>query len=332
MTASYKAMVVTEIEKGKFSRDIVTRDISLLPAGEVLINVRYSSLNYKDALSATGNRGVTKEYPHTPGIDAAGVVVESTNTNFHTGDQVLVTGYDLGMNTSGGFSQYIRVPGEWTVKLPQDLSLRESMIYGTAGFTAALSVDKLVNYGIKPADGDILVTGATGGVGSVAVSILHKLGYQIIAGTGKPQSKDMLLQLGAKDIVLRDELDDQSGRPLVKGRWAGVIDTVGGNILATALKSTNYGGCVTSCGNVASHELLTTVFPFILRGIALLGVDSVQCPMGLRVGIWDKLSKLWKPDNLNEHVAEVSLQELNDKIDLILSGKLQGRTIVNLEL
>lgn len=332
MITNYKAMVVSEIENGEFSRDIMTRDISSLPSGEVLINVKYSSLNYKDALSATGNRGVTKEYPHTPGIDAAGVVKESTNINFHAGDQVIVTGYDLGMNTSGGFSQYIRVPGEWIVKLPNNLSLKDSMTFGTAGFTAALSVSKLENYGIRPTDGDILVTGATGGVGSLAISILHKLGYHVIAATGKPQSKDMLLQLGAKDIILRDELDDQSGKPLIKGRWAGVIDTVGGNMLATALKSTQYGGCITCCGNVAAYELSTTVYPFILRGISLLGVDSVQCPMNLRMELWDKLSGAWKPDKLHENVEEVSLMELNDKIHQILNGKLKGRTIVNLDL
>lgn len=164
------------------------------------------------------------------------------------------------------------------------------------------------------------------------MSILHKLGYRVIAATGKPESKDMLLKLGAKDIILREELDDQSGRPLVKGRWAGVIDTVGGNILATAIKSTKYGGCVTCCGNVASHELLTTVYPFILRGVSLLGVDSVQCPMNLRTEVWEKLSGLWKPDNLHENVQEVTLEELNDKIDQILEGKLKGRTIVNLDL
>ncbi|MGB5824749.1 MAG: YhdH/YhfP family quinone oxidoreductase [Proteocatella sp.] len=332
MTANYKAMIVSETDKGEFSRDIVTRYISSLPSGEVLINVKYSSLNYKDALSATGNRGVTKKYPHTPGIDAAGIVIESTNVKFRAGDQVFVTGYDLGMNTSGGFSQYIRVPGEWIVKLPKGLSLKESMIFGTAGFTAALSVSKLINCGISPNDGDILVTGATGGVGSVAVSILNKLGYQIIAATGKPQSKDMLLKLGAKDIILRDELDDKSDKSLLKGRWAGVIDTVGGNILATALKSTQYGGCVTCCGNVASHELSTTVYPFILRGVSLSGVDSVQCPMDLRIQIWDKLSEAWKPDNLHENVEEINLNELDKKINQILSGKLKGRTVINLDM
>jgi putative YhdH/YhfP family quinone oxidoreductase len=224
------------------------------------------------------------------------------------------------------------VPSDWIVRLPQGLSLKESMIYGTAGFTAALSVNKLVNYGINPKDGDILVTGATGGVGSIAVSILHKLNYSVVAVTGKAQAEDMLLKLGAKDIICRDELDDKSGKSLLKGRWVGVIDTVGGNILTTALKSIKYGGCVTCCGNVASYELSTTVYPFILRGVSLLGVDSVQCPMNLRIDLWDKLSGVWKPDNLYTNVEEVSLSELNNKIDQILNGKLRGRTIVNLEL
>ncbi len=326
----FKAMVVTESQNSIFSREIMNREISTLPEGDVLINVKYSSLNYKDALSASGNKGVTKKYPHTPGIDAAGVVVESTNGSFQAGDQVIVTGYDLGMNTSGGFSEYIKVPASWIVKLPENLSLRESMIYGTAGFTAALSVNKMISGGILPDAGNILVTGATGGVGSIAVGILHKLGYSVIAVTGKPQAKNMLLSLGAKDIILREELDDNSGRILLQGKWAGVIDTVGGNMLATALKSTNYGGSVTCCGNVASPELLTSVYPFILRGVTLYGIDSVQCPMDLREKIWSTLANEWRPHNLDQNVEEVSLMDLDNKINLILQGKLQGRTIVNL--
>lgn len=328
----FKALSVTESNDSTFVREIINREISSLPQGDVLIKVKYSSLNYKDALSASGNKGVTKNYPHTPGIDAAGIVMESTNESFHVGDQVIVTGYDLGMNTSGGYGQYIRVPASWIVKLPDNLSLRESMIYGTAGFTAALSVYRMISGGIRPDCGDILVTGATGGVGSITVSILHKLGYSVIAATGKPEAKDMLLQLGAKDIILREELNDKSGRILLKGNWAGVIDTVGGNMLATALKSTNYGGIVTCCGNVASPELLTTVYPFILRGITLYGIDSMQCPMDLRLKIWSMLSNEWKLTNLNQNVDEVSLVDLDNKIDLILHGKLQGRTIVNLDL
>lgn len=332
MNNNFKAMLVSETETKEFHREIVTREIKDLPEGDILINVKYSSLNYKDALSATGNPGVTRNYPHTPGIDAAGFVVESNDDNLRAGDKVLVTGYDLGMNTSGGYGEYIRVPASWVVKLPENLSLRESMIFGTAGFTAALSVYKLVNSGVKPQDGDILVTGATGGVGSTAVSILNKLGYSVIGATGKTHEKEMLLEIGAKDIVDRKEIDDDSGRALLKGRWAGVIDTVGGNILATAIKSTNYGGSVTTCGNVSSHEFSTSVYPFILRGVTLFGVDSVQCPMDTRLKIWEKLSLDWKPDNLNDNVDEVSLEGLIEKIDVILEGKNKGRTIVNLEL
>jgi putative YhdH/YhfP family quinone oxidoreductase len=328
----FKAMVVSETEGNKYSREIGQREISSLPEGEVLINVKYSSLNYKDALSATGNKGVTRKYPHTPGIDAAGVVAESSSESFKTGDEVIVTGYDLGMNTSGGFSEYIRVPGAWVVKLPKGLSLMESMIYGTAGFTAALSVYKMVQSGVKKEQGDILVTGATGGVGSIAIGILHKLGYSVVAGTGKAEAKEMLLKTGAKDIILREELDDKSGRPVLRERWAGVIDTVGGNILATAIKTTKYGGSVTACGNVASHEFTSSVYPFILKGVNLLGVDSVQCPMELRLKLWDLLAEEWKPEVLALNVEEVALEGLDEKIAEILEGKIIGRTLVNISL
>ena len=294
MNNKFRAMLVSEKENKEFQREIVYREINDLPEGDVIINVKYSSLNYKDALSATGNKGVTRNYPHTPGIDAAGIVVESNNDNFKANDKVLVTGYALGMSTSGGYAEYIRVPSQWIVKLPQNLSLRECMIYGTAGFTAALSVYKLVNSGVVPSDGDILVTGATGGVGSTAISLLSKLGYNVIAATGKASEKEMLLGIGAKGIVDRKEIDDKSGKALLKSRWAGVVDTVGGNILATAIKSTNYGGSVTSCGNVASDEFSTSVYPFILKGITLFGIDSVICPMDMRVKIWDKLSSDWR--------------------------------------
>lgn len=329
---TFKAMMIYETKDKKFERKIVKKQINELPEGDILINVKYSSLNYKDALSSIGNRGVTRNYPHTPGIDAAGIVVESNNSAYEVGDKVIVTGYDLGMNTSGGFEEYIRVPAEWVIKLPQNLSLKESMIYGTAGFTAALSVYKLVNSGVKPNDGEILVTGATGGVGSIAISILNKLGYNVIAATGKANEKKMLLAMGAKDIVNRRELDDVSGKALLKGKWAGVIDTVGGNMLATAIKSTKYGGSVTCCGNVASHEFSTSVYPFILRGVTLFGIDSVQCPKNIRLEIWHKLSSDWKPDNLSDNVNEISLEGLSEKIDIMLAGKHKGRTIVNLEL
>jgi len=325
----FKALLITE-ENGVFTREVVERQISDLPQGDVLIKVKYSSLNYKDALSANGNKGVTKKYPHTPGIDAAGIVEESLDTRFKKGDSVIVTGFDLGMNTSGGFGQYIRVPADWVVKLPEKLSLRSSMIYGTAGFTAALSVLKLLSSGLKPEDGEVLVTGATGGVGSTAVSMLSKIGFSVTAATGKTGNEAMMTALGAKNIINRNDIDDSSNRPLLKGRWAGAVDTVGGNILATVLKTVDYGGAVTCCGNVASMELNTTVFPFILRGITLFGIDSVQCPMDLRVKTWNKIAEEWISEDMNDYVTEISLAELGEKIDEITAGKAVGRTIVNL--
>ncbi|NLC03617.1 MAG: YhdH/YhfP family quinone oxidoreductase [Tissierellia bacterium] len=326
----FKALQISEIENNIFKREIVKRSIEDLPEGEVLIKVEYSSLNYKDALSSIGNKGVTRNYPHTPGIDAAGIVVNSTVDQFNKDDMVIVTGYDFGMNTSGGFAEYIRVPSKWVLKLPENLSLKESMIYGTGGFTAALSVYKLIQSGIKKEDGDILVTGATGGVGSVAVSILSKLGYNIIASTGKMSEKDMLIKLGAKDIINRKELHDTSGKAMLKGKWAGVIDTVGGNTLATAIKSTNYGGSITCCGNVGGADFSSSVYPFILRGITLYGVDSVACPMSLRQELWEKLSNEWKIHSLNDNIDEVTLEELMVRIDSMLKGQHTGRTIVKL--
>ncbi|MGO1580203.1 MAG: YhdH/YhfP family quinone oxidoreductase [Peptoniphilaceae bacterium] len=332
MVNEFKAMVVKELENGDFKREILTKNIKDLPNGEVLINVKYSSLNYKDALSSIGNKGVTKKYPHTPGIDAAGIVVESKSDRFKKGDQVIVTGYDLGMNTDGGFAEYISVPANWIVSLPKNLSLKESMIFGTAGFTAALSVDKLMKNGVRPEDGDILVTGATGGVGSTAIMILNKLGYSVIGVTGRPDLKEKLISLGAKDIILRNEVDDDSGKLILKEKWAGVIDTVGGNILATAIKSTKYKGSVTCCGNVASHELNINVYPFILRGVSLLGVDSVECPIEEKENIWKKLSEVWKPFEIDKNIEEVGLDDLSNKIDQMLEGKLKNRIVLNLEI
>ena len=327
---NFKAMVVTEAEKDRFVRDIEDRHLDDLPKGDVLVNVEYSSLNYKDVLSAIGNRGVTKNYPHTPGIDAAGRVVESLSKDFKAGDAVIVTSYDLGMNTSGGFGQYIRVPAEWVVKMPEDLSARESMIFGTAGFTAALSVFRLVDYGIVPDMGRILVSGATGGVGSIAVSILTKAGFEVTAVNGVVDEKDFLLEIGAKEVISIEEAIDSSGRPMLKGLWAGGIDTVGGEILATTIKSTKDDGAVTCCGNVGSHDLPLNVYPFILRGVTLMGIDSQNCPMPMRLKVWQKIADEWKLDHLELLTTEVPLEGLNQRIDLILQRKHKGRTIVKL--
>jgi acrylyl-CoA reductase (NADPH) len=325
---SFKAMVVRETDNKKFVREIVARNIDDLPPGEVLIKITYSALNYKDALSATGNRGVTKKYPQTPGIDAVGVVAESQSERFNPGDEVIVTGFDMGMNTPGGFAEYVRVPASWPVKLPKQPTLKESMIYGTGGFTAALSLLKLEQLGLSPKHGPVLVTGATGGVGSNAVAILAKAGYQVTAATGKAEAKEFLLELGATSVITRDEANDATGKPLLKDQWAGVIDTVGGNILATALKSTRYGGSVACCGLVASPELHTTVYPFILRGVNLLGIETSQCSPEIRNEMWKRLSGEWKSSKLASIASECSLEQLEAKIELILQGKVKGRVVV----
>ncbi len=329
-TKTFRAMVVEEREDKRFVRTIRQRRVGDLPEGDVLIEVHYSSLNYKDALSASGNKGVTRQYPHTPGVDAAGEVVESTDTRFKPGAQVVVTGYDLGMNTDGGFGQFIRVPADWVVPLPATLSPQESMVYGTAGFTAALSVFRLQELDLTPDKGVILVTGATGGVGSIAVSLLTKAEYRVCAATGKETEADYLRDLGAADIIPRSELLDTSGRPMLKARWGGVVDTVGGAVLATAIKSAQPHAVITTCGNVGGAELPITVYPFILRGVSLLGVDSAACPMAKRLQVWEKISGPWKLKNLDRLSAEISLDELDADIDRMLQGQLTGRKVVNL--
>ncbi len=325
--ATYRALWVTE--EPQFQQQVSRRDFAQLPAGEVLVRVHYSSLNYKDALSATGNRGVTREFPHTPGIDAAGVVEDSSVEGFAAGDDVIVTGYDLGMNTYGGLADYIRVPADWLIKRPAGLSLREAMILGTAGFTAGLCVRKLVEAGIKPEDGDVLVTGATGGVGSVAVKLLSQLGYSVVAATGKAEQEPFLRQLGASSVIDRNELGEGTERPMLKSRWAAAVDTVGGDILFNVIKSLNYGGSVACCGLTAGTHFAGNVFPFILRGVNLLGVDSVELPLVAKASMWDMLSLQWKMD-LEALVEEISLEETPQAIAKILAGQQKGRVLVNI--
>ncbi len=298
-----------------------------LPQGEVLIRVTHSSLNYKDALSATGNPGVTRKFPHTPGIDAAGVVEESASPSFKPGDAVLVTGYDLGMDTDGGFAQYCRVPASWVVPLPAGLSAEESMMLGTAGFTAGLGVWHLVESGIKPEKGPVLVTGASGGVGSIAVSILARLGYYVVASS-IPEDADYLKNLGARECINRQDLQAESPKAMLPERWAAVYDTVGGRTLENAIKGTKYMGSVACCGMVGGGALSLTVFPFILRGVRLLGVDSVQCPMDPRLPVWKKLAGEWKPARLKEMSSTITLDGLGEKIGMILNGAVRGRTVV----
>lgn len=329
--SSFKALQVSETEGGRFESKIVERATDDLPAGEVLIRVRYSSLNFKDALSASGNRGVTRSYPHTPGIDAAGVVASSSVAEFAEGDEVIVTGYDLGMNTAGGFGQYIRVPAAWVIKRPQGLSLRDAMILGTAGLTAALCVDKLEQAGLEPGDAPVLVTGATGGVGSIAVALLASLGYKVAAVTGKADQADFLTRLGATQIVERAALQAGVEKALLKEQWNGAVDTVGGDILFNVVKSLQRGASVACCGLTAGTHFQASVLPFILRGVNLLGVDSVEIPLVVKASMWDKLSLQWKLANLDELAHEINLEQLPEAIERILAGGQVGRVLVRLD-
>jgi putative YhdH/YhfP family quinone oxidoreductase len=325
----YTAFQVSETENG-FSGNIELLDTENLLVGNVLIKVVYSSLNYKDALSATGNKGVTKNYPHTPGIDAAGIVVESLVDRFKTGDEVIVTGFDLGMNTPGGFAEYIRVPAEWIEKLPEGLSLKESMILGTAGFTAAVSVMRLAEI-VKPEDGKIVITGASGGVGSIALSILSKLGYQTVAISGKEQEFEFLKSLGANEIIHRKEWTELPEKPILTARFAGAIDTVGGDILVKVIKSIHQNGAVTTCGSVASVSLNNmSVFPFILRAVTLIGISAQNYPASQRGMVWNNLAGPYKIESLLNIYQEITLSELSDTIQLILIGKIKGRTIIKI--
>jgi putative YhdH/YhfP family quinone oxidoreductase len=330
MPETFAALVVEETEHGTYKRFVQQRTFDMLPDNDVLIRVHYSALNYKDALSAAGNKGITRQYPHTPGIDASGIIVGSRDPHFPTGDKVIVTSYDLGQNTSGGFGEYICVPGNWIVPLPEGLTLRESMILGTAGFTAALGVHHLIDNHTKPDDGSVLVTGATGGVGSLTVVLLDLNDFNVIAATGKTDQKEFLTSLGAADIIHRDEIYDESGKPLLSGRWAAAIDTVGGKMLDAVLRQINHNGTAACCGNILGGKLETSIYPFILRGISLMGIDSGRCVMPLRKEIWNRLAGGWKVPNLNKIARECFLNDLNDEVDKILAGKQVGKILVNI--
>ena len=327
-SSTFKAFRIEEND-GNFQGSIKEMEFGALNNNEVLVKVHYSSLNYKDALSASGNKGVTRNYPHTPGIDAVGTIEKSNSDLFTIGEKVIVTSYDLGMNTDGGFAEYIQVPSEWLVRLPKEMTMKEAMIYGTAGLTAGMSVLRLTEL-IKPEDGKIAVSGATGGVGALSVSILSKLGYSVVAITGKETERDYLIHLGAEEVLLRNEIENFARKPLLKPLFAGAIDTVGGVILENIIKSTNSIGVVTCCGNVASPKLDLTVFPFILRGVTLIGIDSQNYPMKYREIVWNKLAGKWKPKQLDATCNEIKLEDVAQKIELMLKGKLKGRTVLTL--
>jgi len=328
MNSVFNALLITERD-GKFVKEIKQLKTDQLPDNELLIKVCYSSVNYKDALSASGNRGVTRRFPHVPGIDAAGIVVKSKTQSFTLGDEVFITGYDLGMNTWGGFSQYISIPAKWATHLPKGLSLKDVMCYGTAGLTAGLSIYRLLDSGISPGKGSVAVSGATGGVGSIAIAILHKLGFKVTAITGKNDEQYLLNILGATQIVSREQfIQTYDTKALCTPAFAAGIDTCGGPILSGMLKAMSYGGTVTCCGMLTSLDINTSIFPFILRGVSLAGIDSVHTPSDIRKQVWQLLSTGWKPDNLNELASEITLPELPSVLDKLLNGQAKGRYVL----
>ena len=321
----YSAYYVEEND-GEFSSSISELELQKPEDGFVQIEVSHSSLNYKDALSASGNKGVTRNYPFVPGIDAAGTIADANSSQFTDGDEVIVTGYDMGMNTPGGFGEYINVPAEWVVKKPANLSSLEAMSIGTAGITAAASVLKIYDSS-KASELPVLVSGATGGVGSVGVMLMSKLGKEVSALTGKPSSTDFLKSIGADNIIMRDVYLEAPAKALERPLFASAIDTVGGNVLSKMLPQISPHGVVACCGNVAGIEVNTTVFPFILRGITLAGIDSAESPIEFKTSIWNKFADEWKLD-LSSMIKVVSKESLQQEIDLILEGGQQGRVVL----
>lgn len=328
MTHEFSCFQVYRNDGGELRHRIARISPDQLPVGDVLIRVSWSSLNYKDALSAGGHPGVAGPLPHVPGIDAVGEVESSTDDRYQPGDAVLVTGYELGAPAWGGWSEFIRVPADWVVRLPEQLSPRAAMILGTAGFTAAQCVGELQTNGVQPGDGPVLVTGATGGVGGMAVRLLSKLGYEVHAVSGKASAVERLKKLGAAEVHGRAVLQDNPKRPLLSAKWNGGVDTVGGDMLVALLKSTKIGGCVSACGLVAGDQLGMTVYPFILRGVKLAGVTSSSCPRPAREWIWQQLSGDWQVELPEDWVEEVALADVSAAIERIQRGEIAGRVVV----
>ena len=330
MSQTFDAFVVNK-QDNSFSVDVEHLTLNDLPEGEVLIRVQYSGVNYKDSLAGDPNGNIVTSYPMVPGIDLAGVVVSSEDSRFKEGDSVIATSYEIGVSHYGGYSEYARIPAEWVVPLPAGLSLKEAMTIGTAGFTAALSVLRLEQNGITPDSGNILVTGATGGVGSFAISILSKLGYSVHASTGKKSEHGYLKELGAAKILTREDVYNGTLRSLGKQKWAAAVDPVGGENLAAILSQIEYGGAVAVSGLTGGTKVPTTVFPFILRGVNLLGIDSVYCPMKVRQEVWNRLASDFKPSHIEALIQqEIGLKDLPEVLPTLLKGEARGRTIVKL--
>ena len=328
MDSLFKAFTVFENEDGSFKSEIISKSIDDLPPGDVLVRVDFSSLNYKDALSATGNKGVTKKYPHTPGIDAVGTVEDTSHSSFKIGDQVIVSGYDMGQNTAGGFGEYIRVPREWVALMPEGLTKKESIILGTAGMTAGLSLRELQKK--NGIEGKVaVVTGATGGVGCLAVKLLSQLGADVTAVTGKVDSEDFLKSIGAVEVINREQLAENFHQPLASGKWDIGVDVVGGEMLAGLMTCLKLGGSVACCGLVGGSTIETTIFPYILRGNSLIGIDSGNIPISEKEEIWMLFANEWKIE-LNDLSRTITLYELDQEIESILKGGQVGRVIVSL--
>lgn len=330
MTESFQALVVDKTESS-FSVSIKPITVEDLPAGEVLIKVAYSSVNYKDGLASIPNGKIVRSYPFIPGIDLSGIVVSSTDERFYEGQEVIATGYGIGVSHFGGYSEYARIPAAWITPIPTGLSLREAMIYGTAGLTAALSIQALEDHEVSPEKGKVLVTGATGGVGGSAIAMLSTKGYSVVASSGNADAKEYLTTLGAEEIISRDEVIGESTKPLEKQLWQAAVDSVGGNSLAAILSKISYRGSVAASGLTGGTSVPTTVLPFILRGVNLLGIDSVECPTELRSKVWARMASDLKPAQLDALVdREVTLSELPQALEDILQGNLKGRVLVRI--
>jgi acrylyl-CoA reductase (NADPH) len=324
--SSFKAFRITN-DEGKVRGSIVDATLDELTPGDVVIKAEYSSVNYKDALAATGAGKILRRFPLVGGIDVAGTVASSTDSRFRDGDRVLVTGYDLGVSHDGGYAAYVRVPADWVVRLPDGLTSRDAMVLGTAGFTAGLAISRLERNGLAPGHGAIAVTGATGGVGSVAIAALSRLGYDVTAITGKDDAHDYVRSLGAGNVVSRTTLA-MGTRPLEAARWAGAVDAVGGDLLAWLTRTTSHWGGIASTGLTGGVELRTTVMPFILRGVSLIGIDSAMCPMEVRVEVWRRLATDMKPPQLASIAREIGLDGLPEAFDTLITGNARGRFVV----
>ena len=329
MPQEMQCLLVDRNDAGQIESRLTHQPIRSLNDGDVLIEVEASSLNYKDAMAATGHGGIVKNFPHVPGIDAVGEVIESRDERYSQGATVIATGHEIGVEQWGGWATHLATMADWLVPLPSGLSSEEAMILGTAGFTAAQCVHALLHHGCRPESGQVVVSGATGGVGSLSVMLLARLGFDVLAVTGKSDRHDWLKQMGANAVTGRETLGDDSNRPLLKGEFAAGIDTVGGAVLATMLKKIRHRGCVSCCGVAGGAELPTTVFPFILRGITLHGIDSAWCPDDLRRQIWSKLAGDWKLENLSDVKVDLALTDIGDAVSKMLGGKFAGRGVVH---